>query len=64
MNNKQLYPEMKSMCSEGDYVSVCIDFKGYDSQIHKNDYIEFIKILTEHHNNDKSYMFIRDFMIE
>jgi hypothetical protein len=58
-----MYPEMKSMCSHGDYVSVCIDFRSYDSQIHKEDYIEFIMVLSSPHHNDKEYSELRDFMI-
>lgn len=63
MNNKRLYPEMKSMCSSEDYVSVCVDFSGYDSQISKYDYIEFVKILSEPNIGDYETRKLRDFLV-
>jgi len=50
LSNKEMFPKMKRMCSQGDYVSLCIDYSGYDSQISLKDYKDMLLLL---HNDTR-----------
>lgn len=55
-NNYKMWPELVTMSNRDmNKITICLDYKGYDSQISMDDYTNISKALNEYRVNDKIY---------
>lgn len=64
MSNSNMFPVMKQMCSDNDYVSICLDYSAYDAQLTLKLYKEVLILLNTHrYQEDEVYRIMLDWMI-
>jgi hypothetical protein len=62
-NNQMMWPELKKMSNRnGDRTMICIDYKGYDTQISMTDYADISLILNDHRRNDDIYVWYLEWL--
>jgi hypothetical protein len=54
-NNKRMWPELVKMSRRGNYSMVCIDYKGYDTQIGLDEYLAISEMLNDYRLDDEEF---------
>jgi hypothetical protein len=55
-NGVKMWQSMKDMSKRGDYGMICLDYKGYDTQISMDEYRSISMLLNEHRMHDNEFM--------
>jgi len=51
----EIWKEMQRMSERGEYILVCLDYTGYDTQLYTSDYIEISRLLNSHRMSDPAF---------
>lgn len=54
-SNEQMWPQLAVMSIRGKWVMVCVDYKGYDTQIRTLDYANISYLLNKHRMGDHEF---------
>jgi hypothetical protein len=54
-NNAKMWPELVKMSERDNYLMLCIDYKGYDTQISLKEYSQLSKLLNSHRMHDPKF---------